>query len=308
MDNNKKLKSLHLKFYREYPNAGDQFSFALAQRYFSGKVFPSTQKVLNIPNLILVGSYLIKSDAYSHICGAGFIASSASHSKLSTAPRSIHCVRGPLTAELLNNQGIACPKIYADPGILAPELYARSSLSPQHEIGIIPHFLDVNLPWIQRCRNQGIPIIDALSPLNEYFLAIQQCKIILTSSLHGIIFAHAYGIPALWIELSNNVTGNGFKFYDYYLSLGIEPGKVNRIQVTEGTNPNEIAKLARVEDQSKLLAPLKEAMLITRKAIHQDQLRFCVKNIVMPLGVHNRMKMVKVLSGVFKIINKHIQK
>jgi pyruvyltransferase len=295
----KKLKSVCLKFYQEYPNAGDQFSFALAKRYFSENVIPSTINTLTVPNLILVGSYLIKSDAYSHICGAGFIATDTPWFQLSTAPKSIHCVRGPLTAELLEKQGIHCPKIYADPGILAPELFPRS-VFPKHKIGVIPHFLDVNLPWIESCRAKGISIIDASSPLDKYFSDIHGCEIILSSSLHGIIFAHAYGIPALWIELSDNVIGNGFKFYDYYLSLGIQCEKVRRVRVNENTDPYEIAKLATVGDQSTLIAPLKEAMFSTIKQLRRDQMNAGIKNILMPLNFHNRKKFVKKLNGYFK--------
>lgn len=295
----KKLKSVCLKFYQEYPNAGDQFSFALAKRYFSENVIPSTISTLTVPNLILVGSYLIKSDAYSHICGAGFIATDPSWFQLSTAPKSIHCVRGPLTAELLEKQGIHCPKIYADPGILAPELYPRKN--PAHnKVGIIPHFLDTNLPWINSCRNRGIPIIDVLSPLDSYFSDIHRCEIILSSSLHGIIFANAYGIPALWIELSDNVIGAGFKFYDYYLSIGVKPEKVHRIRVAEDTDPYEIAKLATIGDQSKLMAPLKEAMFSTIRQLRRDQMNAGVKNILMPLNFHNRKKIVKKLNRYFK--------
>ncbi len=290
----KKLNLLFLKFYQEYPNAGDQFSFVLARHYFSSSIISSTKKSINTPNLILVGSYLNKSDEHSHICGAGFIATDPSKSKLAIAPKAIHCVRGPLTAELLENQGIPCPEVYADPGILAPNLYPRKTL-PRTKIGIIPHFLDANLPWIDRCRGEGISIIDVLSPLEKYFEDLHRCEIILSSSLHGLIFAHACGIPALWIELSDNVFGDGFKFYDYYLSLGRKPDEVRRVRVTEDINPNDIAKLATLEDQSRLMQPLKEAMSNTIKQLRLDQRKACVKNIFIPLISHKYKKGIKTL-------------
>ena len=287
MKENKKLKSMRLKYMHDIPNAGDSFSLVLARRYFSDNIIPCSREALTVPNLIFVGSFLRSTDAYSHICGAGCISSDPSVFKLPAAPKAVHCVRGPLTAELLESLGVRCPSIYADPGILAPELYPKKT-SPTHKIGIIPHHLDAHLPWVDSCRDKGMLIIDALSPLDEYFEKLHRCEIVLSSSLHGIIFAHAYGIPALWIELSDNVIGNGFKFYDYYLSLGINPEKVNRVRITESTDPDEIAKSATVADQSKLIPPLKEAIHNAIEHLHQDQIYSNIRNVLLPLNSHNR--------------------
>ena len=45
---------------------------------------------------------------------------------------------------------------------------------------------------------------------------INECEFIFSSSLHGIIFAHAYGIPAIHIECNPLKSKDNFKFKDYY--------------------------------------------------------------------------------------------
>ena len=56
----------------------------------------------------------------------------------------------------------------------------------------------------------------------EHFVdEILMCKHVISSSLHGLIIAHVYLVPAMAIKISDNVEGGDFKFSDYYRSLGI---------------------------------------------------------------------------------------
>ena len=46
---------------------------------------------------------------------------------------------------------------------------------------------------------------------------ILSCKLVLSSSLHGIVFAEAFGVPARWVELpGSKKSEKGFKYHDYY--------------------------------------------------------------------------------------------
>lgn len=169
------------------------------------------------------------------IWGSGFISSS---SLFKIKPKKICAVRGPLTRELIIDQGIDCPKVYGDPALLYPIFY-KPNVKKEYPLGIIPHHIDQNSQLISIFKNNpDILIIDILSGINEVVDEICKCKIIASSSLHGIIAADAYGVPSIWIEFSENVLGNGFKFYDYFESVGRKNEKPYRI--TENTTIQDI--------------------------------------------------------------------
>jgi hypothetical protein len=133
-------------------------------------------------------------------------------------------VRGPLTRDRLRACGGDCPEVYGDPGLLLPRLLpveAPSRLSP---LGIVPHYVDfqrVQTAYVKLQQRQEVRIINPLSPVEEFVRALVTCSRIISSSLHGLVLAHAYGIPARWAEFSDGVNGKGFKFRDYFLSVGL---------------------------------------------------------------------------------------
>jgi len=255
------LPKVKLKYFHKFPNVGDKFSALLAHSRFSNRILPEGNRVVGSPNLVLLGSILEWADENSYVCGAGFLSSNGT---LLHRPASVQCVRGPLTAQLLESQGIDAPERYGDPGVLAPRLFPATG-NAETEIGIVPHYVDSDVAWLDKCREEGIRVLDPLSPPHRFFRDLQGCEVILSSSLHGIIFAHAYGKPALWIELSDRVLGNGFKFFDYYSSVGFLPDQISRIRVELHTNPLDMALLASEADHSHLVSSVESAIQETKR-------------------------------------------
>lgn len=160
--------------------------------------------------------------------GTGFMHST---SKIPFKPNIIHAVRGPLTRELLLKQKYECPETYGDPALLYPRFY-KPNIIKKFKYGIVPHYIDKKNSWVNSFKNNPeVKIIDVLDyNINRFVDELNECEIILSSSLHGIICADSYDIPAYWIELSNKVQGNGFKFKDYFMSVNrpiIDPIKPN---------------------------------------------------------------------------------
>lgn len=128
-------------------------------------------------------------------------------------------VRGPLTRNKIISSGGYCPPIYGDPGLLLPLLCEESN--KEYEIGVVPHYIDYD---VVKQMYPNYKIINLLhdNPLNVA-KEITKCRKIISSSLHGIICAHSYNIPAAWVKFSNKLVGDDIKFYDYYLSVGAIP-------------------------------------------------------------------------------------
>ena len=130
-------------------------------------------------------------------------------------------VRGPLTARTLTEKGIALPDdlLYGCPSQLFP-MYVNPSPDRNEVIGFLPHYIDYG-----QVRKPLPPNVKLLSPATEplkLIYEITSCKFVVSSSLHGLVVAEAYGIPAVWAELADNIGGGQFKFRDYYAATGAE--------------------------------------------------------------------------------------
>lgn len=124
-------------------------------------------------------------------------------------------VRGPITRKRIIECGGNCPEIYGDPALLLP-LFCEES-KKEYDVGIVPHYVDYNLA-VELFPSHNIINLKNRNPL-EVAREISKCRTIISSSLHGIIAANAYGIPAAWVKFSDKLKGDGVKFLDYFQSI-----------------------------------------------------------------------------------------
>lgn len=123
-------------------------------------------------------------------------------------------VRGPLTRANVIRCGGECPEIYGDPALLLPLFCPESE--KKHKIGIVPHYQDWNAVKTLYPHHHIIDVVneDPMAVAKQ----ITECEKIISSSLHGIIAAQAYGIPAARVSFSK-LHGDGIKFDDFYASI-----------------------------------------------------------------------------------------
>lgn len=219
-------------------NWGDVLNPILIQN-ISGKEPVFVDEIINLKNepvYSVVGSILgLHANKNLIVWGSGFISSSSQFKEI---PRKICAVRGPLTRDSIIKQNIECPEIYGDPALLYP-LFYKPVVNKKYQLGIIPHYIDQKNSILNNFKdNPEVLIIDITAGINEVVDNICMCERIASSSLHGVIVADAYRIPSIWIEFSNKVLGSGFKFFDYFMSVGRKNEK--SLSMTENTRLKDI--------------------------------------------------------------------
>jgi hypothetical protein len=167
--------------------------------------------------LLAAGSIAGRASGKSHVWGSGFL----SRKNVIAPAARWHAVRGPLTRRMVLESGGCCPAIYGDPALIVPRFYPHSAKGGR--IGIILHYShrhllkpgDAKVISTEGCDEAGIV---------AFIDAILECDYIFSSSLHGLIFANAYGIEARRCTFSgrrSSIGGDDMKFSDYWLGVGL---------------------------------------------------------------------------------------
>jgi autotransporter strand-loop-strand O-heptosyltransferase len=190
--------------------------------------------------IIGVGSSMVFSKSDDYIWGTGCL----DEYSTGVTPKKIYSVRGPMTRKALLGVGREVPEVYGDPALLMPRIY-NPSIEKKYQYGVVPHYTDFTtsdgLLLINKLERLGIKIVNITAGIHEFIDELLECENILSSSLHGLIVADAYGIPNFRIKLSNLLLGGDFKFLDYYLSVKREHHKP--IQVTTDIRLSDIQNL-----------------------------------------------------------------
>jgi len=209
------MRQLKIKAYWwcEVPNFGDALAPFLLKRFADVE---TTWDTVSRASVVSIGSLLdhIPPLWDGYVLGSGKLYES-SRLHLHTKTANILALRGPLSAAQ------SPPGDYAigDPGLLAPELIPLPE--KLYDLGILPHWSDHSLEHDPQFRSPkwSTMLIRPEWPPLEVVQRIGMCRKIVTSSLHGMVVADAYGIPRRF-EYSPSLAREGvFKFLDYSRSI-----------------------------------------------------------------------------------------
>lgn len=220
-------------------NFGDELSYVILKFLFE-KYKISVDKILinkkHTNNICFIGSMLHWSnnvyDNNIYILGSGIRTENdilIKHKKMK-----IYSVRGPLTKDHINKYDYDSPDIFGDPALLLPRFYKPNLIDKCYDkIGVVGHLTNFdkynNLPT-------NFILINPTWEWNVVVDYIFSCKMVLSSSLHGIIIADAYNKPNIWLN-EYKLNEGEFKFNDYLMSQNRKINNIKSINNYTDINP-----------------------------------------------------------------------
>jgi pyruvyltransferase len=205
-------------------NFGDYLSRVVVELMLARSGFTLRDEVSATRQMLAIGSVLHFARPGAVIWGTG-VNRKIKDERNSVSDIDVRAVRGPLTAEFLRGRGIAVPQVYGDPALLLPFL-CQGRFAARRELGsvFVPNLND--LATLHEHDTNGLAVISPDQSWNACIQQITGASFVVASSLHGLIIAEAFGIPARYVRLSERE--HLFKYEDYYLGTGRTIGPIAR--------------------------------------------------------------------------------
>jgi hypothetical protein len=156
---------------------------------------------------------------HSHIWGSGMLDPSADYASI--RPENVRAVRGKMTEQVLRSKyGLIGPVALGDPGLFVNELPEVAEFARRNKIvrrtAVIPHYAMVSNETILRlARDSEGDVINPRLPVFDFLREILASEVVISQSLHGLIFAEALGKPHVWISHDFSPLWT-FKFLDWF--------------------------------------------------------------------------------------------
>lgn len=209
-----KKNKVNLNYWSESANLGDALAPIILNHMLEQRNIDGDKPVSKTKHLYAVGSVLTAGIQDCTVWGSGVLNATLLY-RLKKRKFDIRAVRGPVTRAILLDYGYNVPEVYGDPAILLPEIYTPEPCPKKAKYGVILH-KDYIIPTRDNELAETI-FIDIRTENYKLFVEqLMSVNIVISSSLHGIILAESYGIPAILLKPQVDI----LKYYDYYYSTG----------------------------------------------------------------------------------------
>lgn len=160
--------------------------------------------------LLAIGSILHHAREGDVVWGSG-VNGKDLHQKFRPGHLDVRMVRGPLTRRYLERNGVPCPADYGEPALLLSRYHPRPVATASRDYVIVPNLNDY------RFYEDHERAVDPTSDWESVVTEICRAEFVVSSSLHGLVVADSYGIPARHLlSLAEPI----FKYRDYYEGTG----------------------------------------------------------------------------------------
>lgn len=207
--------AVRVRYFLRIPNVGDRINPAVVTALTGLPTCVAGDGAL--PHLLCAGSMMAAATAVDLVWGTGVMHPAFGIGAV--RPENVFAVRGRLSLAELARQGRAPGDVpWGDPGWLAPTLLGISrSSSPTHDLGVAAHYVDRWHPAVRRLlATPGVCDLDVRLEPEEFLRRMAGCAAVASSSLHGLVFAEALGLPSVWFTATADIAGGTFKFDDWF--------------------------------------------------------------------------------------------
>jgi hypothetical protein len=216
---------LPIRYWNRITNIGDSINphiFELVSQQKPYYAIDDTQE-----HVLGIGSIFFMATRNSHIWGSGVMDPKRDYDRVDVSK--IHAVRGKLTESMLRERyGLSKSVALGDPGIFADEIPEIADTLRRNDIKrgtiVIPHYAMADDERIGKlARNLDAAVLSPRTSGLDFLTEIAAAEIVVSQSLHGLIFAEVFGKPSVWIAHSGDEVWT-FKFRDWFTNT-IDPPK-----------------------------------------------------------------------------------
>lgn len=256
----------------QHGNFGDELSPMLVRRILDDNGLGAVALAPpggDAPKLLAVGSILQFARDGDVVWGAGINGKSWPRRLRKVRRLHLASVRGPLTRRALQSFGFDAPAIYGDPGLLFPSLFhveiaqAMPLVRQTHGTPDVLYIPNLNDERYLPERFADVPArVTVVSPGTapiEIAALVAQASLVVSSSLHGLVLADAYGIPC---RAHLSAFEPIFKYIDYFEGVG-RTGYAFHLTIEDALGAADLPK-AQFDRRAILEAFPFEALGLTR--------------------------------------------